>query len=74
MCILIIAGKNSNALVEIGINNSAEMYENEGNEDFFENNSGPENIYPGGSTCTVLENKVFFLFVGSQMVVLSLKY
>ena len=36
MCILIIADKKPDALVEIGINHTAEMNGNEGDEDFFE--------------------------------------
>ena len=53
MCILIIAGKKPDALVEMGINHTAEMNGEEGDEDFFEKNSGPAKLYPGGPTCTV---------------------
>ena len=53
MCILIIAGKKPNALVEMGINNEATMVGKEGDEDFFENNCGKDKLFPGGPTCEV---------------------
>ena len=53
MCIIIIAGKKPDVLVEMGINGAAEMNGEEGDEDFFEKNSGVGKLYPGGPTCTV---------------------
>ena len=51
MCILIIAGKRPSALVELGINNSAEIVGEEGDENFLDNNCGEGKLYPGGPTC-----------------------
>jgi len=53
MCVMIIAGKKPDVLVEMGINSAAEMNGKEGDEDFFDKNSGAGKLYPGGPTCTV---------------------
>ena len=58
MTIMIISDKKLDALVEMGINNSAEIYEHEEDEDFFENASGPGKLDPGGPICTVQGIKV----------------
>ena len=54
MFILIIVGKNHDTLTEISIDSAAEMIGNEGDIDFFEKNSGPRKLHPGGSTYTIL--------------------
>ena len=53
MCILIIAEKKHDTLTEMGINSSAEMIGKEGDAEFFETNSWPGKLYPGGLTYTV---------------------
>ena len=62
MCVLIIAGKKPNALVEKGINNDAETIGGEGDENFFENNCGEGKLFPGGPTCT-FRNKLVPCFI-----------
>ena len=61
MCIIIIAGKKHDIFVEIGINNASEMIENEDNEDFFEKNSGPRKLYPGGQLAPFKELRLFLI-------------
>ena len=52
MCVLIIAGKKQNALVEMGINNDATMVGKEGDERFLKN-CGKDKLFHGGPTCEV---------------------
>ena len=58
MCVIIVAGKKTDILVEMGINNGANMIGSDGNEEFFKKNSGPGKIYSELPTCTVRGTKV----------------
>ena len=69
MCIIIIAGKKPDALIEMGLNNSANMIGNPGDADFFEKNSGPGKRYPRGPSCIVRGITVHAFICWSDMAV-----
>ena len=51
MCIVIFAGEKPTTLLETGMDIFAEINGAENDVDFFEKNSGPGKLYPGGPTC-----------------------
>ena len=51
MCVIIFAGTIENKLWETGIDIFATAEGEVGDDDFFENNSGPGKRFPGGPTC-----------------------
>eukprot|EP00555_Chaetoceros_dichaeta_P001359 CAMPEP_0198279516 /NCGR_PEP_ID=MMETSP1447-20131203/66971_1 /TAXON_ID=420782 /ORGANISM="Chaetoceros dichaeta, Strain CCMP1751" /LENGTH=100 /DNA_ID=CAMNT_0043974705 /DNA_START=1137 /DNA_END=1435 /DNA_ORIENTATION=- len=53
MCVLIIAGTQLSAAIEMGIDQFKDMVGKHSDEHFFENNCGKGKLCPGGSTCVV---------------------
>ena len=52
MCVIIFAGEQPSTLLETGMDVFADVVRNNDDADFFENNSGPNKLYPGGPTCS----------------------
>ena len=51
MCVMIFAGEKPSTLLETGMDIFAEVNGHESDHNFFEKNSGPGKLYPGGLTC-----------------------
>jgi hypothetical protein len=66
MCILIIAGKKPNALVEMGINNEATMVGKEGDEDFFKTTAAKTNYFLADPSVKSVEKQSPASFAGTK--------
>ena len=54
MCVLVIQGKNENALIEMGVDPFKDLHGlNENDPEFLKKNSGKNKLFPGGPTCEV---------------------
>ena len=70
ICIVIIAGKRPSALLEMGLDGESQLIGDVNDNNFWQNNSGPGKLFPGGPTCTVCS---IALFAGVTMAPSHLK-